>query len=106
MEKRGRRIGFSKCLNPAAWVRAFKCNSVYITCYQSMRIPVSIRTSYTMADKKALCHVRPCDLSDQRTCAVTSSGNSRRTSRSYHYVREVTHLPGQFRAEEGQLGIP
>src|SRR5260370_10275057 len=54
MEKRGRRIGFSKRLNPAAWVRALKCNSVYITRYRSMRIPVSICTSYTMADKKAL----------------------------------------------------
>src|SRR5258708_3815442 len=54
MEKRGRRIGFSKCLNPAAWVRAFKCNSVYITHYRSMHIPVSIHTNYSMADKKAL----------------------------------------------------
>src|SRR5258708_39117728 len=54
MAKRGHRVGFSKRLNLAAWVRAFKCNSVYITRYRSMRIPVSIRTSYTMADKKAL----------------------------------------------------
>src|SRR5258708_17603986 len=54
MEKRGRRIGFSKRLNLAAWVRAFKCNSVYIMRYQSMRIPVSIHTNYSMADKKAL----------------------------------------------------
>src|SRR5258708_35766725 len=52
------------------------------------------------------CHVRPCDLCDQRTCAVTLSGNSRRTSGSYRYVREVTHSPGQSRAEEGQLGLP
>jgi hypothetical protein len=37
-----------------AWVRAFHCNSVYITRYRSMRVPVSIRTSYSMADKKAL----------------------------------------------------
>ena len=37
-----------------AWVRAFCCNSVYITHYQSMRVPVSLRTSYSMADKKAL----------------------------------------------------
>src|SRR5258708_8123138 len=58
MEKRGRRIGFSKCLNPATWVRALKCNSVYITRYRSMRIPVSIRTSYTMADNKALVDSR------------------------------------------------
>jgi hypothetical protein len=46
--------GFSKCLNPTAWVRALHCNSVYITCYRSMRIPVSICTSYFMADKRAL----------------------------------------------------
>jgi hypothetical protein len=37
-----------------AWVRALRCNSVYITRYRSMRIPVSIRTSYFMADKRAL----------------------------------------------------
>src|SRR5258708_3030106 len=37
-------------------------------------------------DTMALCHVRPCDLRDQRTCAVTSSSNSQRTSRSYRYV--------------------
>jgi hypothetical protein len=46
--------GFSKCLNPTAWVRAFHCNSVYITRYRSMTIPVSIRTHYFMANKKAL----------------------------------------------------
>jgi hypothetical protein len=46
--------GFSKCLNPTAWVRALCCNSVYITHYRSMRIPVSIRTSCFMADKRAL----------------------------------------------------
>jgi hypothetical protein len=46
--------GFSKCLTPTAWVRALHCNSVYITHYQSMHIPVSIRTSYFMANKKAL----------------------------------------------------
>ena len=37
-----------------AWVRAFNCNSVYITCYRSMRVPVSLCTSYSMANKKAL----------------------------------------------------
>ena len=37
-----------------AWVRAIRCNAVYITCYQSMRVPVSIRTCYFMADKQAL----------------------------------------------------
>jgi hypothetical protein len=46
--------GFSKRLNPTAWVRALRCNSVYITHYRSMRIPVSIHTSYYMADKRAL----------------------------------------------------
>jgi hypothetical protein len=46
--------GFSKCLNPMAWVRALRCNTMYITHYRSMRVPVSIRTSYFMADKKAL----------------------------------------------------
>jgi hypothetical protein len=46
--------GFSERLNPTAWVRALCCNSVYITRYRSMHIPVSIRTSYFMADKRAL----------------------------------------------------
>jgi hypothetical protein len=46
--------GFSKCLNLTAWVRALHCNSVYITHYQSMHIPVSIHTSYFMANKQAL----------------------------------------------------
>ena len=61
MEKRGHRIGFSKHLNPAAWVRALKCNSVYITHYRSMHIPVSICISYSMADKKALVDSRATD---------------------------------------------
>jgi hypothetical protein len=37
-----------------AWVRALRCNTVYITHYRSMHVPVSIRTSYFMADRKAL----------------------------------------------------
>jgi hypothetical protein len=37
-----------------ALVRALHCNTVYITRYRSMRVPVSICTSYFMADKKAL----------------------------------------------------
>ena len=37
-----------------AWVRVLRCNAVYITCYRSMHVPVSIRTCYFMADKKAL----------------------------------------------------
>jgi hypothetical protein len=53
--------GFSKCLNPTAWVRALRCNTVYITRYRSMRVPVSIRTSYFMADKKALVDLGATD---------------------------------------------
>jgi hypothetical protein len=34
--------GFSQRLNPMAWVRALRCNSVYVMCFRSMRIPVSI----------------------------------------------------------------
>jgi hypothetical protein len=44
-----------------AWVRALHCNTVYITRYRSMRVPVSIRTSYFMADKKALVVLRSVD---------------------------------------------
>jgi predicted aspartyl protease len=50
---KGRR-GFSGRLNPTAWVRATSCNSVYIMRYRSMRVPVSIRAHYNMADIKAL----------------------------------------------------
>src|SRR6266702_1596590 len=48
--------GFSEHLNPSAWVRAVhKFNSVIVTTqFQSMHTPVSIRTSKTMADIKAL----------------------------------------------------
>src|SRR6266568_1730440 len=48
--------GFSKRLNPSAWVRAVhKFNSVIVTTrFRSMHIPVSIRTSNAMADIKAL----------------------------------------------------
>ena len=46
--------GFSKHLNPMAWVRALHCNSVYLMRYQSMQIPVSTCTSYFTADKTAL----------------------------------------------------
>ena len=35
-------------------MRALRCNSVYITRYRSIRIPVSIRTSYLTANKNAL----------------------------------------------------
>jgi hypothetical protein len=40
-----------------AWgraIRTLKCNSVYLTCYRSMKIPVSFRTSYARADKQIL----------------------------------------------------
>jgi hypothetical protein len=37
-----------------AWVRALRCNFVYVMRFCSMRIPVSIRASYNMADIKAL----------------------------------------------------
>ena len=37
-----------------AWVRALHCNSVYITCYQSIWIPISICTSYFTANKSVL----------------------------------------------------
>jgi hypothetical protein len=53
--------GFSKRLNPTAWVRALRCNTVYITRYRSMRVPVSIRTSYFMADKKVLVDLGATD---------------------------------------------
>src|SRR6266702_6976482 len=55
-ERPCRERGFSKCLNPSAWVRAVhKFNSVIVTTrFRSMHIPVSIRTSNTMADMKVL----------------------------------------------------
>src|SRR6266702_4668045 len=51
-----RKRGFSKRLNPSAWVRAVhKFNSVIVTMrFRSMHIPISIRTSNAMADMKAL----------------------------------------------------
>jgi hypothetical protein len=44
-----------------AWVRALCCNSVYITRYQSMHIPVLIQTNYFMANKQALVDSRATD---------------------------------------------
>jgi len=51
-----RKRGFSERLNPSAWVRVVhKFNSVIVTTqFQSMHIPVSIRTSNAMANIKAL----------------------------------------------------
>src|SRR5712664_3648216 len=37
-----------------AWMRAFRCNNVYITKYRSMKVPVLFRTHYAMADKRIL----------------------------------------------------
>ena len=37
-----------------AWMCAFRCNSMYIMKYWSMKIPVSFRTRYAMADKRIL----------------------------------------------------
>jgi hypothetical protein len=54
MRPRREEQGFSQRLNPTAWVRALHCNSVYVMHFRSMRIPVSIRASYNMADIKAL----------------------------------------------------
>src|SRR6266571_559086 len=48
--------GFSRSLNPSAWVRAIhQLNSVIVTMrFHSMRIPISVRTSCAMADIKGL----------------------------------------------------
>ncbi len=48
--------GFSKSLNPSAWVRAIhQLNSVIVTTqFRSMQIPISVRTSCSMANQKAL----------------------------------------------------
>jgi hypothetical protein len=45
---------FLKGSNPTAWVRAFGCNSVYITRYRSMKVPVSFHMLHAMADKNIL----------------------------------------------------
>src|SRR6202453_3797783 len=46
--------GFLEGSTLTAWVRAFKCNSVFVTRYRSMHVPVSICTSCFMANKQAL----------------------------------------------------
>ncbi len=55
-EGSSRKRGFSKHLNPSAWVRAVhKFDSVIVTtCFWSMHIPLSIRTSNAMANIKGL----------------------------------------------------
>ena len=57
----GRRTGFLRRSNLTAWVRAIRCNAVYITRYRSMHVPVSIRTRHFMANKKALVDSRATD---------------------------------------------
>ena len=52
---------FLRRSNLMAWVRAIRCNTVYITCYRSMHVPVLIHTRYFMADKKALVDSRATD---------------------------------------------
>jgi hypothetical protein len=37
-----------------AWVRALHCNSVYILRFRSMKVPISVRTSYSKADLQCL----------------------------------------------------
>ena len=46
--------GFSKRLNLTAWVRAFNCNSVYVLHFHSMKVLISVRTSYNKADLRCL----------------------------------------------------
>ena len=41
-------------LNLTAWVRAFHCNNVFITHFQSMKVPTAIKTHYNMAEIKSL----------------------------------------------------
>ena len=48
-------LGWLSHFEPSRGItRAICCNAVYITHYQSMHVPVSIRTRYFMANKKAL----------------------------------------------------
>src|ERR1700761_1442780 len=46
--------GFSGRLNPTAWVRAFRCNNVFITRFRSMKVPTAINTRYNTAEIKSL----------------------------------------------------
>ena len=46
--------GFSGCLNPMAWVRAFHCNNVFIMHFRSMKVPTAIQTHYNKADIRSL----------------------------------------------------
>ena len=41
-------------LNPTAWVRASCCNSVFIMCLRSMKVRVTIKTSYKQAEVPSL----------------------------------------------------
>ncbi len=42
-------------------MRAFRCNNVYITKYRLMKVPVSFRTRYAMADKRILVDLGATD---------------------------------------------
>src|SRR6266403_2109917 len=53
--------GFLKGRNPTAWMCAFRCNNVYIMKYRSIKVPVSFRTRYAMADKRILVDSRATD---------------------------------------------
>src|ERR1700761_2053054 len=46
--------GFSGRLNPTAWVRAFRCNNVFITRFRSMKVPTAINTRYNTAEIRSL----------------------------------------------------
>src|ERR1700733_5110103 len=46
--------GFSGCLNPTAWVRAFRCNNVFIMRFRSMKVPMAIQTRYNKAEVRSL----------------------------------------------------
>jgi hypothetical protein len=37
-----------------AWVRALRCNSAYVLHFRSMKVPISVRTSYSKADLRCL----------------------------------------------------
>ena len=42
-------------------MRAVCCNSVYIMCYCSMKVPIALHTHYNMADIKALVDLGATD---------------------------------------------
>ena len=52
-----------------------KCNTVYLTRYQSMKIPVSFRTAYARADKQILVNSGATDNYTLMTNSETGTGN-------------------------------